>query len=171
MPAGSSASAGSLTARELLQRLGRAGCRSRLGSSSAQTPQLPWERSVRKAAERARTNSTQKNGFSFVPCLCPSDLGAGFQEQTQRCGMPDCPAPGIASASHCCVRAHGHSQGWGEAGLAPSWAFGLSGGTLDPCRHPRAWQSQPAIPTLHFRASGLAVRIVLLQKINQCFVS
>lgn len=41
MPAGSNVSAGSLTDQELLQRLGRDGCRSQLVSSNAQTARLP----------------------------------------------------------------------------------------------------------------------------------
>lgn len=120
---------------------------------------------MRKAAERARTNSTWKNDFSFVPCLCPSALGAGFQEQAQRCGMPDCPAPGVhlpplLCDGHCL----GVTQACSQLGLWALRGHCIPPGCLPACLHPHTWQSQPAVPTLHFRASGPAVRIVLPQK-------
>lgn len=91
------------------------------------------------------------------PCLCPSDLGAGFQEQTQRCRMLDCPAPGLhlpptAVCRQWALTDLGVTQGCSQLGL---WALrGHSGSLQGACLHPCAWQSQPAVPTLHFRASG-----------------
>lgn len=92
--------------------------------------------------------------FSFVPCLCPCDSGAGFREQTQRCGVPDSPAPGIVSVS----RRHVPAPRWvhgsrGDSGLLPAGAVGSRGGPRLPpgvraWLHPRTRQTQPAVPTL-----------------------
>lgn len=92
----------------------------------------------------------RKMVFSFVPCLCPCDSGAGFREQTQRCGVPDRPAPGIASVSR------RHPGGFTDRGVIVVFSQpglrGLGGPRLPPgvraWLHPRTRQTQPAVPTL-----------------------